>query len=185
MSRYNNYSYSTLISQGIINLHRNTIQMVIRSKIVIFLFMVTSVVLMISCKKSKYDVIPDVYVDFTIDLNDPEFFVLNAGTNSKIVTSATNNWGTRSAGYDGNGIIVYRSTMDEFYAYDRTCPYDYAVNSLSIKVNTDFLNAICPKCSTNYSLEMGGTPISGIGKYPLKNYKTSFNGQYVRVWNAY
>jgi nitrite reductase/ring-hydroxylating ferredoxin subunit len=140
---------------------------------------------MISCKKSKYDVVPNVYVDFTIDLSDPEFFVLNAGTNSVIVTAATNNWGLRSAGYDNNGIIVYRSAMDEFYAYDRTCPYDYAVNSLSIKVNVDFLNAICPKCSTNYSLEIGGTPVSGIGKYPLKNYKTNFSGQFIRVWNSY
>ena len=114
-----------------------------------FLILLVSVVILISCKKSKYDVIPDVYVDFTIDLNDPEFFVLNAATNSKIVTSLTNNWGLRSAGYDGNGIIVYRSAMDEFHAYDRTCPHDYAVNGLSIKVNIDFLNAICPRCSTN------------------------------------
>jgi nitrite reductase/ring-hydroxylating ferredoxin subunit len=159
--------------------------MILKSKIINILIIVLTVISLTSCKKSKYDVIPDVYVDFTIDLNDPEFFVLNAATNSKIVTSLTNNWGARSAGYDNNGIIVYRSAMDEFYAYDRTCPHDYVTNGLSVKVNVDFLNAICPKCSTNYSLEIGGTPVSGPGRYPLKNYKTSFNGQFVRVWNSF
>jgi nitrite reductase/ring-hydroxylating ferredoxin subunit len=160
--------------------------MVLKSKIINILIIAVTTVLLISCKKSKYDVIPDVYVDFIIDLSDPEFFVLNAATNSMIVTSATNNLGYRAAGYGENGIIVHRSAMgDEFYAYDRTCPHDYAVNGLSIKVNVDFLNALCPKCSTNYSLEIGGTPISGPGRYPLKNYKTSFNGQSVHVWNSF
>lgn len=159
--------------------------MILKSKIINILIIILTVVSLTSCKKNKYDVIPDVYVDFIIDLNDPEFFVLNAATNSKIVTSLTNNWGVRSAGYGDNGIIVYRSALDEFYAYDRTCPHDYAENGLSKKVNVDFLSAICPKCSTSYSLEVGGTPISGPGKYPLKNYKTSFNGQFIRVWNSF
>lgn len=152
-------------------------------KIRFFLIVLLFSLALSSCKKSKYDVIPDVFVDFTINLNDAEFFVLNAPTNSKIVTSATNNWGSEAAGYDGNGIIVYRATDEEFYAYDRTCPHDYAVNGLSIKVNVDGFNAICPKCSTNYALYGLGTPISGPGRYPLKNYKTSFDGQYVHVWH--
>jgi nitrite reductase/ring-hydroxylating ferredoxin subunit len=75
--------------------------------------------------------------------------------------------------------------MDEFYAYDRTCPHDYAVNALNIKVSIDFMTAICPQCSTSYSLEAGGTPITGPSRYPLKNYKTGFDGQNVRVWNSY
>ena len=32
---------------------------------------------MISCKRTDNDVIPDVYVDFTIDLLDPEFVNLS------------------------------------------------------------------------------------------------------------
>jgi nitrite reductase/ring-hydroxylating ferredoxin subunit len=159
--------------------------MVIRSKIVIFLILLASTVLLTSCKKSKYDVIPDVYVDFTMDLNDPEFFVLNAIGNSVVITSTTNNWGPRAAGYDNNGIIVYKSYEDEFNAYDRTCPYDYAVNGLSTKINVDFTIALCPRCSTTYALSAFGTPISGPGKYPLKNYKTSFSGQYIRVWSSF
>jgi nitrite reductase/ring-hydroxylating ferredoxin subunit len=157
--------------------------MILKSKIINILIIALIAFSLTSCKKSKNDVIPDVYVDFYINLSDPEFFVLTAPTNSKIITSATNNYGPDAAGFDNNGIIVYRSAMDEFYAYDCTCPHDYAVNGLSIKVSVDFLSAICPKCSTSYSLEAGGTPISGPGRYPLKNYKTSFDGQGVHVWH--
>ena len=111
------------------------------------------------------------------------FSDLAAIGNHVIVTSQTNNWGSKAAGYDGNGIIVYRSLPDEFNAYDRTCPHDYAVNGLSIKVNVDFTQAICPNCSTCYALSAFGTPVSGPGQYPLKNYKTKFDGRYLSVWN--
>jgi nitrite reductase/ring-hydroxylating ferredoxin subunit len=88
-----------------------------------------------------------------------------------------------AGGYDGNGIIIYRSLPDEFNAYDRTCPHDYVINNLSKKVNIDFIEAICPECSTHYALSSFGTPISGPGNYPLKNYKTRFDGRYITVWN--
>jgi nitrite reductase/ring-hydroxylating ferredoxin subunit len=150
-------------------------------KIRFFLTLITVIILFGSCNK-KNDVIPDVTVDFTIDINDPQFVNLNAMGGSAVVDARTNNLGIYAAGYDGNGIIIY-SGIDGFYAYDRTCPHDYAVNDLSVKVNVDFIKAICPRCSTAYELAAFGTPASGIGKYPLKNYKTSFDGRFIRVWN--
>jgi len=137
-----------------------------------------------SCTRDENDVIPDVYVDFTIDLMDPEFISLLAIDVSDTIDATTNNWGSRSAGYDDNGIIIY-SGPEEYYAFDRTCPYDFAVNGLSIKVRTEQSSvAVCPECGTKYALSVYGTPVSGPGKYPLKNYKTSFEEQrYVRVWN--
>ena len=126
--------------------------------------------------------IPDIDVDFTLDLSDPQFVNLSAMGGSDTVDYRTNNWGQFSAGFNGNGIIIYRGS-NEFYAYDRTCPHDYTVNSLSIKVNIDFTLAVCPKCGTSYALAAFGTPASGIGRYPLKNYRTSFDGRFVRVWN--
>jgi nitrite reductase/ring-hydroxylating ferredoxin subunit len=138
---------------------------------------------MTSCGKADNDIIPDVYVDFTIDLMDPEFVSLSVIGISDTIDALTNNWGYRSAGYDGNGIIIY-SGPDEYFAYDRTCPHDFTVNNLSIKVKIDLTVAECPQCGTKYALSVYGTPISGVGKYPLKNYKTSFDGdRYVRVWN--
>jgi len=138
-----------------------------------------------SCKNDKNDVIPDVYVDFTIDIStDIIFRDLQSYSSYVYVNYLTNNWGRYSAGYDSSGIIVYRS-VDDFYAYDRTCPYDYVINAKTVRVNADFTEAICPSCGTVYSLAAGGQPISGPGRYPLKNYKTSFDGRYARVWNYY
>jgi nitrite reductase/ring-hydroxylating ferredoxin subunit len=160
--------------------------MVLKSKIIFFSITAVIALSLISCEKNKNDVIPDVWVDFSMDLvNDIEFSDLAAIGNHVIITYHTNNWGAKSAGFDSSGIIVYRSLMEEFNAYDRTCPHDYAVNGLRVKVNVDFTIAICPKCSTNYALSSFGTPISGPGRYPLKNYKTSFSGQYLRVWNSF
>lgn len=154
------------------------------SKIRLLSITITLAVVLSSCNK-KNDVIPDVIVDFYLNLNDPQFTSLNSFGGFALVNANTNNLGLQAAGYDGNGIIIFAG-VDEFYAYDRTCPHDYAVNGLSVKVNIDpsnSLNAICPDCKTNYALTAGGTPSKGIGRYPLKNYRTSFDGRYVRVWN--
>ena len=135
-----------------------------------------------SCENNKNDVIPDVYVNFSLNINDPQFLDLNGIGGSVTVDASTNNFGTPAAGYDGNGIIVHCGP-DAYYAYDRTCPHDFTENAKSVKVNIDFMLAVCPVCSTKYALSAGGTPAEGVGRYPLKNYKTSFDGRYVSVWN--
>jgi nitrite reductase/ring-hydroxylating ferredoxin subunit len=153
------------------------------SKQGLFFIAVISAFALNSCNKAVNDVIPDVFVDFTIDLLDPEFVNLSVIGISDTIDASTNNWGYKSAGFDGNGIIIY-SGPNEYYAYDRTCPYDYAVNSLSVKVKIDGSQvAICPQCGTKYELN-SGTPLSGPGRYSLKIYKTNFDSErYIRVWN--
>ena len=47
-----------------------------------------------SCNKEKNDVIPDVYVDFTLDLLDPEFVNLSVIGACDTVDAKTNNWGS-------------------------------------------------------------------------------------------
>lgn len=153
------------------------------SKIKYFFISLAFLLLPASCVNNKNDVIPNVYVDFSMDITDILFRDLLSINNSVIVNYLTNNWGYSSAGYDSSGIIVYRSYEDEFDAYDRTCPYDYVVNDKIVKVKVDFTEAICPVCSTHYALSSYGSPSSGPGRYPLKNYKTSFDGKWVRVWN--
>ena len=157
-----------------------------KPKIIFFFGIFSAMLIAVSCSKNKNDVIPDVYVDFYIDLNDPEFFELNSIGVADTIDKYTNNLGQRSAGYDENGIIIYRALLDQFYSYDRTCPHDFAVNSKSIKIKLqESYFARCPECGTVYDLFSGGIPYSGVGKYPLKNYRTAFNGQIVHVWNNY
>jgi nitrite reductase/ring-hydroxylating ferredoxin subunit len=154
------------------------------SKPALFFIIYFSSIGLISCDKANNEVIPYATVDFTIDLLDPEFVNLSVIGISDTIDASTNNWGFRSAGYDGNGIIIY-SGPDEYYAYDRTCPHDFAVNGLSVRVRINqSAVAVCPQCGTQYALSVYGTPISGLGKYPLKNYKTNFDGErYIRVWD--
>lgn len=152
-------------------------------KIKIFSILIVTLLVTSSCNK-KNDVIPDVVVDFYLDLDDPRFISLNAIGGSITVNSSTNNEHYAS-GFSGSGIIVTRG-VDEFFAYDRTCPHDYALDGAVVKVeidNTVFAKAVCPKCKSTFELISFGTPSSGVSRYPLKNYRTSFAGRYIRVWN--
>jgi nitrite reductase/ring-hydroxylating ferredoxin subunit len=159
-----------------------------QSKTTLFLFTVLLSVFIFSCKKNKNDVIPNVYVNFTIDLTDLEFISLTSVGETVTVNKFTNNFGYRAAGFADNGIIIH-SGIDEFFAYDRTCPHDYALNESAIKIDIDkssSMFAVCPVCKTKYGLPANGTPVEGVGRYPLKNYKTSFEGiRFLRVWNSY
>lgn len=165
-----------------VNLPENSL-MTKQSKIIIPGVIFIIIILSAGCSREKNDVIPDVYVDFTISLSDPLFFSLNAPGNAVAVSHLTNNLGSAAAGFDFNGIIIYNADNTQFYAYDRTCPHDYAVNNQSIKINIGGIYAVCPQCGTTYALPSGGNPASGPGRYPLKNYRTSFNGTLVHVWN--
>ncbi len=153
------------------------------SKLRIFLIICIFSLLQYACNNEKNDVIPDVLVDFYIDLNDPEFFNLNAIGNFVYINRSTNNMGYKASGFDDNGIIIYRSQNDEFIALDRTCPHDYILDGSSIAVDAEGIYAECPECGSTYALPSFGTPVSGPSKYPLKMYRTSFNGQFVHVTN--
>jgi len=156
------------------------------SNLRIFLLFTLVALPLISCDRDKNEVIPDITVDFTITFSDPEFFDLfySPGT-SVLLSSAHRHLGLGTAGFDGNGIIVYNTGLQgfEYGAFDRTCPHCYANDDVSVAVNVDGVYAICPRCSTNYALGGSGLPQSGPGQYYLKNYHTSFTGYSVRIWN--
>lgn len=153
-----------------------------------FLIFIVVSLLFMSCQKEIYDPIPDTMVSFTIDLNkhEMEFISLESLGGSVIITNTTNNFGRKAAGYNNNGILLYRSFADEFHAYDRTCPHCYATESLSEIIKTEdntSITATCPHCGTEYSLEFNGMPNSGPGKFYLKNYHTKLQDGRLTVWN--
>ncbi len=127
-----------------------------------------------SCKKEEHHPIPDVYVNFMINLNtDPEFFHLRAQGTSAVITSST--IGAFNLGYDNNGIIIFNAGDGEFYAFDRTCPYDIPE---SIIVETDGLSglATCPHCGSVYVFPSLGVPtLDSPAKWPLKKYNAFYN----------
>lgn len=156
------------------------------SNVKIFFIIAVTLLFTMSCDREKNEVIPDITIDFTITFSDPEFFDLyySPGTSS-LLSTAHRHLGLGTGGYDGNGIIVYNTGLQgfEYSAYDRTCPHCYVTESSSVAVNIDGVYAVCPRCATNYALGASGLPQSGPGQYYLKNYRTSFTGYSVRVWN--
>ena len=57
-------------------LQLNSIPLKSKSKIGFFLFIMAFAISLSSCSKAKNDVIPDVFVNFTLDIYDPEFVSL-------------------------------------------------------------------------------------------------------------
>ena len=128
---------------------------------------------MFSCAKSQDQIVPDVrvYIEFSPDL--PEFSML---------TSPGNAYKYPNAGYNNNGVIIFRNSMDEFTAYDATCP-----QHIDTKTAVVFDGGIgsgqakCPKCGTIYYFYLYGSASKG---YSLRQYTvTKISDNYYRVSN--
>ncbi len=116
-----------------------------------------------SCTKEKQSVVPYSYVNITIDLNDIEFIDLQA-------------IGGKVAVYGGvKGIVIYRSNIDEFKAFDRTCTFDPISDC---RVGFDDSNIVLVKCScceSQYELNFGTVSV-GPASLPIKEYNTTYGG---------
>lgn len=122
-----------------------------------------------SCN-DKNQIVPNVYVNFYISIYDPEFTTLLSPGNSITVTGGV------------NGILIYRISSDEFAAYDRTCTYNVTDNC-RIVVDEDLNFATDSMCCNSRFLLLDGSVNSGPATYPLKRYQTSFDGNYLHVYN--
>ena len=132
------------------------------SKIHIFLFTLLLITLSDSCKK-KEELVPNVYVNFTIFLSDPEFSTLQTIGNSVFVTGGV------------CGIVIYRLSQTDFSVYDRCCTYKPSERCavLPDPANTLFLK--CPCCGSKFSL-LDGSVQSGDAERPLTLYDATFDG---------
>lgn len=156
------------------------------SNVKIFFIITSALLLTMSCDREKNEVIPDITIDFTINFSDPEFFDLYYSPGiSALISSSHRHLGIGTGGFDNNGIIIYNTGLQgfEYSAFDRTCPHCYVTESASVAVNIDGVYAVCPRCTTSYALGASGLPQTGPGQYYLKNYKTGYTGQSLRVWN--
>lgn len=132
--------------------------------------------LCLQCDKTTDQIVPYVYVNFTIDLNDPEFVDLQVPGNSVLV----------NGGY--KGIIIYRLSQDEFQAFDRCCtfdPYEKDCDGVKPATSTD-IYAVCPCCESEYMLPSLGFPTDqSEASLPLKQYQTTYyvNSDRLQVFN--
>ncbi|MCT4639580.1 MAG: hypothetical protein N4A72_17885 [Bacteroidales bacterium] len=124
-----------------------------------------------ACKKDSVHPIPTIPVNFSVNINLPEFNTLTAIGNSKIIYKGF-------YGYNKHGIILYRASLTDFYAYDATSPEDL---SKSVELSKSVPTATCPKTKKVYLLTNEG--FSNEGGHPLKRYNASLNGTTLFVYN--
>lgn len=138
------------------------------------LFFITFFILLLFTGCNKDDKvktkIPYVFVDFTID---PKFNNLNNVGDVEVFTG----------GY--RGIIIYRKSLEEFVAYERTCTYDpeKECSKLYIDPGTNILAK--DTCCGSTFLLLDGIPTAGPASIPLKQYRTSYDAvnSRLRVYN--
>ena len=103
------------------------------SKLRFFFIITIGMIWYQSCTKEPLDVVPDTYVNITL-INIPSQIGINQ---SMIITNMMAS--VNSLGYDNNGIILYRNSQNEYFAYDRTCTY-HVEESIPVIIKTNRLS---------------------------------------------
>lgn len=144
------------------------------SKINIFLIIsVFFTSFFINCQDKKEIGVPNVYVNFYVDTDLPQYFPLK---NIGGIVFIDNE------GYNKNGIILFCSGIDEYKAYDRTCTYKIADNCKLDKDKSSITNVFCPCCNSKFEL-FSGSKVSGNAIYPLKEYNVTVVGSRLNITN--
>jgi nitrite reductase/ring-hydroxylating ferredoxin subunit len=138
-------------------------------KAVVSTILLISLLFASSCKDENPYRIPYVLVNF---------YVYPNGIDSDLGVSRFKYF-TR-VGY--RGIMVYRMTTDQFFAYDRACTFDSDNLTAIVAVDPSGLFAVCPVCGSKYMLT-DGYPLSGPARNPLVKYNTTYDGYKVIVTN--
>jgi len=126
---------------------------------------------MTGCKKEEQPTdIPYVYVNFSLNPNSTEYINLNV----------VNGWETVTGGYQG--ILIFRSSINEFVAFERACPYDPLTQGAQIRVETSGITCYCPICKSKYIMT-DGTPFEGPSHFPLKQYTATYDGYLLYIYN--
>ncbi len=121
-----------------------------------------------SCKSDENeDLIPYVTVNFTVYPNTIDFIPIGQ-------------YEYFTGGY--KGIIIYRPQENEFMAYERACPHDPLTEGARVVVDGSGLIAVDTVCGSKFIL-LDGSPIEGPAKITLKQYRTSYNGDALFVYN--
>jgi len=108
--------------------------------------------------------IPEVYVNFNIQLDDPTFVNLNPVGGSVFIP------------YEGNkGIIVIHSEISTFSAYDATCTYDPDDPWGRVVIDASGISAVDTVCGSTFSLMLNGMVTGGPAGLPLVEYRADYN----------
>ncbi len=129
-----------------------------------------SILLLLSCAKDDGTYIPDVYVNYTVPINDPSISALNSPGGAVVIS-----------GHGVAGIIIYRRSDNVFMAYDR-CSSVNPQNKCAVTLDNPSLSATDPCSGAKFSL-FDGTPVKAPATKSLKSYQVTANSLYLMVTN--
>ncbi len=120
---------------------------------------------------------PNAIINITINLNQIDYYDLRVVSGYTYLTSDPMS--------TSRGLIVYRLSQDEFRAYDRLPPNnpdcrDNNGNLTRLVVDFPFVVDNCNDIKYNI---INGDIFEGDGIYPLIQYRTSFDGYEVHIFN--
>jgi nitrite reductase/ring-hydroxylating ferredoxin subunit len=122
------------------------------------------------CRKANSGGVPPVNVDISINVNNPSY----------VDIAVPGGWIYLSGG--SQGLIVYRSSMDEFVALDRHCPYQPSDLCRVFVDDTEVIARDTLCCSSAFVIT-DGSVVEGPAALNLQRYNTSFNGTTLRIYN--
>lgn len=124
-------------------------------------------VLLTACGKENQPEIPYVFVDRIYYPNSLDY--IPAG-----------GFIYKNEGY--RGIIIYRVMNDDFRVYERCCPYDPEKSNAKVQVESSGMLVVDSVCMSRYVIT-DGSPFSGPSPYVLKQYRWSYDGETLHVYN--
>jgi len=123
------------------------------------------------CKNNRTPLIPNVPVNIVLNLGNPLYTNLNVPGGFVIIPDE----GSR-------GMIVVRVDLENIAAFDLHCTFDVQDPCGKALPDQNGLKISCACCNSEWNL-LSGEVIKTPAIYPLHSYRTSFDGQIVRIFN--
>lgn len=115
----------------------------------------------------------DIQVNFTANLDLPQFNTLKFDNNTVIVDSD---------GIGIRGILIHRVTEDLFLAYELSDPNHTPNDCSALIIEGNTAKCPCEEDDNEYNI-ITGQPVSGDGQYGLKAYRIEKRGNSLVISN--
>lgn len=116
-------------------------------------------------------------VGFTIQPNDAMYSDLNSVGGNCIL-----HYGPYGQYVGHVGVIIVRTGLNDFVAYEATCPLD---TNTALQISDSLGSAVieCPRCGSLFSTYTDGVPLKGSAtSCPLFPYQTTYNGEDLTIY---
>lgn len=120
-------------------------------------------------KNNPNNVIPNAYVDVTLNIYEPSSFELEP----------IGGWIYHPGG--SNGLIIYHANVDDYICYDRHSTYNVS-EWCQVEVDSSNFKLIDPCSLSEFSI-FDGSVIKAPASIPLKRYPVVFDGTYIVIRN--